>query len=100
MALVKKVIEKEYLVCDVCGTEIREIEDEDKDAYCFDYCRKCKKFLCPKCLTSIGFAIAERQLLSYHTTARFSQWFCIDCAGKLIKHLKEDWGIEAPDIEL
>jgi len=97
VALVKKRIEKEYLVCDVCGTEVREIEDEDGDSYFKDFCRKCKKGLCPQCLTPIGFAITERQSLGYHASTQFNQWFCIDCAGELIKHLEEDWGIKAPD---
>ena len=96
MALVKKMIEKEYLVCDVCGTEIREIEDEGTDAYDRNFCRKCKKGLCPKCLVSMSFAITERQSLGIHVTTPFNQWFCADCAFELIKYLRNDWGIEAP----
>lgn len=97
MALVKKMIEKEYLVCDCCGTEIREIEDEDSDAYYRDFCRKCKKGLCSECLTPVGFAITERQSLGFHVTRPFNSWFCSDCAAELVQHLDSDWGIKVPN---
>lgn len=96
MALVKKRIEKEYLVCDCCGAEVREIDDEDKDSWYKDFCRKCKKGLCPQCLTPIGIGITENKSIGQYITSNHNTWLCPECADELVKYLNTEWGVEIP----